>query len=114
MKSKTIKIWTKAYLPWRLGGDGRGAISTIVKYQKVVKLGHGYQGVVVKAPDGSTVVAERETGAIIGSSVRMVHEDVSSGNKKVMKDQMAWARKELQNAQPVTEEKFWTMLKKWS
>lgn len=103
-----IKIWGKAYNPFRLGGDVNAPMSCeVLVYDRPVALGKGYKGYLVEAPNGKTYVAESTTGGIVGKNLTMVKADIRVASLKVMKDQIKQAKLDAEKTVPVSEQEFW-------
>lgn len=106
-----IKVFTLAYQPFRLGGDLHTPISCEVEVTGPYKLGLGYEGYLVTAPNGSTFVAESTTGAFVGPTIREVRQDIEAGDPKLMKAQVKSAKGLAARAEPTSANRFWSMLR---
>ncbi len=103
-----IKIWTHAYSPFMMGGNVHAPIMTEVESGPLVEFGKGFNGFVVHSPGGFEVVVERTTGAICGTSLEQVRQDVAEcGDIKVMLRQLNQAARELEEALPLDNQEFW-------
>lgn len=110
--SKMIRVWTKAYRPFILGGDVHTPIATEVESGEPYQLEHGIVVYLVKNPlTGQTHVVESHTGAFVGTSLEQVRDDVATADEKVMKDQLKEAEKLAQKAENMPPERFWKMFK---
>jgi hypothetical protein len=108
---KVMKIWTEAYRPWIMGGDCNAPISCEMDVIGPFDLGKGYQGFLAISPLGKTFVAEGETGAIVGSTIEDVCNDIKTADEAVMEKQNAKARERVLYATPVTQDEFWKLLR---
>jgi hypothetical protein len=82
-----------------------------VEAPEKVKLGKGYSGYLIIAPNGETFVAESITGAFVGPTVEEVINDIKVAERKVMKKQIEMAKEQVKNAELISEDKFWETLK---
>lgn len=107
-----MKIWTRAYRPWILGGDVNAPVYTEVEpTSEHQDLGKGYQGVTVVSPSGKTFVVETSTGGIVGHSVEDVRNDVMAADDTVLKRQIENESLNAARAEPVTVDEFWRLLR---
>lgn len=113
-KKIRIRIWTRAYRPFILGGDVHSPVFIETQAEGPVALGKGYFGYLVTAPNGTTLVAESQTGAVIGSTLEAVKEDIATAEKAVMKQQIEDAKIKSSRAVPISNKEFWTMMDKAS
>ena len=110
---KTIRIWTSDYNPFILGGDVHApAMCEIEVKGSLVPLGKGMKGYLITAPDGSTVVAESTTGALIGPTLEEVREDIKATSLRIVKEQMKDAKYRADKAVMTSPEKFWAKMKR--
>jgi hypothetical protein len=101
-------IWTRSYNPWVLGGNPHAPIGCEVSGFEV-SLGRGFRGFVTTSPKGRIIVAELETGAIVGYSVEQVKEDIQTGGSVAgMKQQIQNAKALMRDLHVVSPEKFWS------
>ena len=110
MKAKELIekiIWTRSYNPFIMGGNPHAPLGCKAKGLPV-SLGMGFKGLVVTTPKGNIVVAELETGAIVGKSVEQVKEDIrESGDKALMQQQIEDAKVMMRDLRVVSAEEFW-------
>lgn len=106
-----MRIWTEAYRPFIMGGDCNAPIICDVPVTGPFDLGRGYQGFLAVSPNGKTFVAESFTGAIVGSTLNGVREDIEDADAMVMEEQIAHARKRVLQAATVSRDEFWKMLR---
>lgn len=107
-----LKIWTRAYRPFILGGNCHYQLSTTVEVDKAVSLGKGFKGHIVTAPNGETLIAEATSGGLVGPDLKSVRKDVKEGPKEVMVEQIAEGVKLREKSEEVEPEKFWQMMGK--
>ena len=107
-----ITIWTFGYEPFTMGGDVWQPIKTDVEAESLHEIGRGYKGYLVKAPDGSTIVAESITGALVGPTIARVKKDIETGDPDLMKEQVAKAKEQVKRARTIDADEFWRKLKK--
>lgn len=105
-----MEIWTADYQPFILGGDCYAPIMADVPVSGPFDIGHGFQAYLAVAPNGRTFVAEATTGAIVGPTIKKVREDVASGKKRFMDQQVAEAKELRQRARTVTPDHLWERL----
>lgn len=102
-------IWTRAYRPFILGGNVHANMATeLVLTTKPIKLGKGITVYEIQSPHGTTHIAEASTGALVGTSLQQVKQDLAEADPKVVKQQ-------LEEAQQVdkyhcSNEEFWKAL----
>lgn len=101
-------IWTYFNRPFIMGG--RVAQPTGFQCEAdldEVELGGIYVGYEVNTPKGNIVVVEKTSGAIVGSSLEEVRNDILHADTKVMEQQVAYACEELRNVNILSEADFW-------
>lgn len=104
-------IWTIGYFPFTMGGRVNRPIKCDVPVEGPFDIGAGYQAYVATSPSGKTFVAEGITGAIVGSTLESVRDDVRVAVVGVMEEQVEAARQQVSGARMLTPEKFWHMLR---
>lgn len=102
----TKLVWTRGYNPFQMGGDVNAPIGTMLMCLPV-SLGRGFKGLVATTPKGNVVVAEFETGAIVGRSVEQVKQDIREGQMKDMLQQIVDAKALLPRVRRMNAEEFW-------
>jgi len=107
-------IWTRGYRPFILGGDVHGPVGVeIAEPGEKHELGKGYDCYVITSPlTGKTYVAEAETGAIVGSLLVGVRDDVTAADSKVMKKQIEEAREQKKHVTVLEADKFWVLMRR--
>jgi hypothetical protein len=83
----------------------------VVEVDGPFDLGKGYEGFLAVSPHGQTFVAEAETGAIVGSTVREVRQDIETAEAAVMDAQITDAKKRVLKARTVSLSEFWRLLR---
>lgn len=74
-------------------------------------LGEGYQGFFCVNPvSGRTYVAEALSGGFVGSTIEEVKHDVKTGDRSLMKSQVADALQQAKKAVRIDEKDFWKRL----
>lgn len=106
-----FRIWTEAYTPFIMGGDVNAPISTEIEVGDPVDVGRGVQVYLIASPDGETHVAESITGALVGTSIKKVKEDVAEGDIEIMKQQIEAAKERVKEARLFSNEEFWSMFR---
>lgn len=108
-KKGVLTIWTYAYRPFILGGNVNGPISCDVEIGHPIAIGRGLYAYEIQSPNSRRVaIAESTTGAIVGTSVEMVRQDIRDGNPRTMRDQLREAeivaRRDVDN---IGWDRFW-------
>ena len=104
-------VFTLGYRPFIMGGSCWYPMGLETKVGKKHKLGKGYNGYLITAPNGKTFVAEATTGAFVGPSIEAVKKDIKEGDKKVMIQQVEDAKKMVPKIEVIESEEFWKRLK---
>ena len=109
-------VWTRGYTPFIKGGDVHGPIGIEIDDPgRQFDLDKGYVGYVIVSPiTGKTYVAEAETGAIVGSFLVGVRDDVTAADQKVMDQQIEEAREQQKCVRVLAPDKFWEMMRRAS
>lgn len=106
-----LRVWTRGYRPFILGGNVHAPLATDLEVHKAFKIGRGLSAYVVINPvSGQTHVAESTTGAFVGDTIAAVRKDMEDADPKVVKEQMKWAAKKAKKARVVSTEEFWRHL----
>lgn len=104
-------IWTWGYRPFIMGGDVNYVLACKVPCTGPFKVGRGYEVYVATAPNGTTFVAEAQSGAIVGGSLEQVREDIRTGDPKMMQKQVTEALESAKKAEIKSPDFFWGALK---
>ena len=103
-------IWTKGYRPFICGGRVNYDLGCQVACEGPFDIGSGYKAWVTIAPNGKKFVSEATTGAIIGSSLEEVREDIQTGDPDMMKKQIADAMQRIKDVEEKDPTVFWRAL----
>jgi hypothetical protein len=106
-----MKIWTRAYHPFIMGGDVNAPSACEVEVSGPYDIGRGMQAYLAVSPNGKTFVAESVTGAIVGPTLDQVREDVRTADPEIIEQQMEYALKEVKKAYTLSQQEFWQDLK---
>ena len=104
-------IWTEAYRPFIMGGDVNAPVSCDAEVADPIDAGRGFWVYRVVSPSGKSFFAEKSTGAIIGSSLKEVKEDIRTANLSVMRKQIRDAKVRASHCVPVSVAEFWRLLR---
>jgi len=104
-----LKVWTRAYRPFIMGGDINAPIATKVKVGDPVCLGHNIKIYVVTSPTGHIHIAESTTGGFVGIDLEQVKSDIAAADPEVIKSQLVEAAQEVKKAQMMEPKKFWAL-----
>ena len=105
-----IKVWTKDYRPFIMGGDCHQPMACEVKATGPFPLGKGYKGYLIFSPRGKTFVVESKTGALVGSTIDEVKNDIKNAKPEFIKNQIKEAVIQSKKARKVEESYFWEKL----
>lgn len=106
-----IKAWTTNYRPFIMGGDVNAPIMAEIEASGPFDIGKGYLAYLIVSPSGKTFVCESVTGAIVGSTIEQVKDDVKSGTKKDMDKQIDDAKSMVKRAYMASADEFWHRLR---
>lgn len=110
-KGKAMEIYTKTYNPFILGGDVHQFIKTDVPVGEPQDLGKGYSAYLVTAPNGTAYVVEATTGALLGTDLSQVLEDVVQGDPAIIENQLSKSKLDFEKARLIQPDEFWRKLK---
>lgn len=105
-----MRIWTMGYFPLILGGNVWQPICIETEVIGPFELGEGYKGFVATAPNGKTFVAEERSGGLVGPDIKTVREDINTGDKSIMEQQVLDSIEKGKNARELKPEEFWELL----
>jgi len=102
-------VWTMGYRPFMMGGDVNAPIGIDIDPGERMDLGKGFFGYAIVSPvTGKVHVAEAETGAFIGSSLKQVRNDIEVCNDiEMMKGQVEAAKELLKKVDVLKPDEFW-------
>lgn len=107
-----MKVWTRAYRPFILGGDVHAPICCDLEpATNQFDLGKGFVGVIVVSPMGKKFVVELQSGGIVGNSIMAVRKDIESSDKETIDIQVEQMAEVGKTAIVVSEPEFWRNLK---
>lgn len=108
-KTKKFLVWTRGYRPFTMGGNVHYLRGTVLEVGELHDLGKGFFGYLITSPDGEkTHVAEKESGAFIGTSLEDVRKDVEECKDiEVMWKQVKEALEMRNKVEIETSEQFW-------
>ena len=109
-KGKTMEIYTATYNPFILGGDVHQFIKTNVPVGEPKDLGKGYSAYLVTAPNGAVYVVEATTGALLGTDISQVLEDVAQEDPAIMENQLSKSKLDFDKAKLIQPDEFWKKL----
>lgn len=86
-------IWTEGYRPFIMGGDVNAPLGVEVEAGEPIDVGHGVHVHEIKFADGRTAIAEATTGAIVGTDLQTVRDDVTQADPEIVRRQIEEGRK---------------------
>lgn len=109
-----IKIFTRAYRPFLMGGDVHAPVACEAEVADVeYDFGQGFRGYLVHAPNGQTAVVEKRSGAIVGWSLDEVRRDIKEAKSiDMMGEQVIAAVEQSKQADKISEKEFWALMGK--
>jgi hypothetical protein len=105
------RVYMEAYQPFRLGGDLRRPVATVLDAVGPFDIGKGYEAFIVYSPAGVTRIVDSKTGAFVGEDLKTVREDIAQGNVEEMADQITASKVRSDYAEDVAPAKFWQILR---
>ena len=106
-----MEIYTATYNPFIMGGDVHQFIKTEVPVGEPQDLGKGYSAYLVTAPNGTAYIVEARTGALLGTDLSQVLEDVAQADTAIMEDQLSKSKLDFEKARLIQPAEFWRKLK---
>ena len=107
-----ITVLATPYRPFALGRSPHQPLKCELEAEGPHDLGMEVQGYVVTAPDGQVFVAEATTGAIVGTNLEAVRDDVASSDPATIQGQIEQARAQLSHAADVSPKEFWRLFRR--
>lgn len=104
-------IWTEGYRPWIMGGDVNAPLGVEMDGGEPINIGHDIMVHEIKFSDGRTAIAEATTGAIVGTDLQTVRDDVAATDPAVMQQQVQAAGQRVSRVQRLSESEFLRMWK---
>lgn len=112
MRRRQMIIWNRAYRPFLFGNPHTPVKAEIEEgVSDPILIDKGIFVRVVTSPSGKTFIVECETGAVVGNDLEVVREDIQTGDPIVIGKQIEDAQKLLREAQSVTPEEFWRLMR---
>ena len=113
MDSKRVYVWTKAYRPFRIGGDVNRPIATEAAVAgDPIDLGYGVEVAPVESPQGVTFYVETLSGGLMGCCLDSIRDDVQTcGDEDFLYEQRTQQKAVGEKAEPMSEEEFWSLVK---
>lgn len=105
-----LKVWTEAYRPFILGGDVNAPIMTEIECGNPIAVGKGVNVVEIISPHGTVHIAECTTGALVGTSLFDVRQDIEFASEKIIEEQLSEGKKRVKKATIISAERFWELL----
>jgi len=112
-----MEIYTWMTTPFAFGGKGHFVKTEVEEYERI-KLRHGYWGILAKNPlKDLWHLAEESCGAIIGTAksrkevLAKVLEDMDTGSKDIMEEQIESGEKQRENAKLIPSDRFFEAFK---
>lgn len=101
-------IWTEGYRPWIMGGDVNAPLGVEVDVSALspIDLGRGVQVYEIKFPNDSVAIVEASSGAIVGSQLEQVREDMASAELEVVQQQINQARVRAARVNALPQDQF--------
>lgn len=99
-------IWTEGYRPFIMGGDVNAPLGVEVEAGEPIDVGHGVHVHEIKFSDGRTAIAEATTGAIVGTELQTVRDDVAAADPDFMRQQVQEAGQRVPRVQRLPESEF--------
>lgn len=99
-------IWTEGYRPFILGGDVNAPLGVEVEAGEPIDLGHDIRVHEIKFANGRTAIAEATTGAIVGTDLQTVKDDVAQAAPADMHEQIENGRRRLAKVQRLSLDEF--------
>ena len=107
-----MRIWTRVYNPWTMGGPVSRIISTDVEpIEGPFDLGKGHKGYLVFGPTQRSFIVEAMTGGIVGTKRDVVRADVADGDPEFMEKQLAEAKLDAEKAERLEPAAFWALVR---
>ena len=105
-----MEVWKYGYFPFTLGGKTHRPIKCEMPADGPHSLGMGFEGYIVKMPNGGTRIAEADSHGIVGDTLEQVRADINKAGHEgleYMRTQVKEKAEEYKHAQTVTYEEFW-------
>lgn len=100
-------IFARGPTPFRMGGELGEWVGCEAEPSELVALGKGVMGYLLQSPNGKGIVAEATSGAIIGSTLSQVRDDIRSGTQEMIHRQIARGMEYSKNVRVLPAKEFW-------
>lgn len=109
---KTVRMWTKCYRPFMMGGNVNRHIATTLPIDSEVDLGRGFKGYAVLDSMGGVRYVCAVSGGLLGDDLKAIQKDIAEcPKKKIMTDQIAKMAIEGKTAEEMPPAEFWKHFK---
>ena len=102
----TAVVWMMKYNPFSPRGPPTRPVKSELPTRGPFDIGLGYTAYLIDTPSGDTLVAETQSGGVIGPDLKTVRDDVSAGDPSLMAQQVAEAARAKQGAQAMKPEQI--------
>lgn len=118
-KQEPIKVYTKNYRPFIMGGNVNGFMSTYIDDYEKIDIGDEYEAIVFRNTEHKDMwhVAEVTSGAIVWTdstktkAVDQVISDMKSADPEIIKEQIEQGKKDNEKAASFTRHDFFGKFK---
>lgn len=110
-EKKTVVAWIPRYMPFIMGGDVHKPACAELEVAEETPVGRSYTVFRVVAPNGTDFYVEALSGAILGSDLQMIKDDIEQGDQEYMERQIATSIQQRNKAQQLEPELFWSYVK---
>lgn len=107
VKTRVMTIWTIGNRPFVMGGSVEYPMGTKTKCVGAYHVGKGYNVFIANGPAGQVAVVESKSGAVVGSSIDQVRQDVATGDPALMKQQVRAALEQVNKVELIPESEWW-------
>ena len=108
----TIKIYVRAYEPFRAGAHPyRFKLTKMPRPEVKYQFAKGIEVYFIKGPPGKSIVVEVTSGGVVGNTLEEVQKDFKNAPPQVTREQIAkhikFFKNESMHTDPVSNEEFW-------
>lgn len=109
---KTVRMWTRCYRPFMMGGNVNRHIATTLPIDGEVDLGRGFKGYAVLDGMGGVRYVCAVSGGLLGDDLKAIQDDIAACPKtKIMTDQIAKMAEAGKTAEEMPPAEFWEQFK---
>lgn len=106
-----MRVWTRAYRPFLLGGNVNADIAIEVEPEESVEI-DGYTVHRLTSPDGTkTVWADEVSGGLVGGDLEEIKRDIAVAETAFLDKQLQEMKARGEKAESVDAEDFWRQIK---